>query len=59
MNVAYHFKTERAVYHEQYEIIDFPNVNHIIDSDDKDGLFSLPLTSTVIGPFASFKICFE
>ena len=30
MNGAYHFKTERTVYHEQYKIIDFPNVNHTI-----------------------------
>ena len=28
---TYHLKTERAVYHEQYEISDFSNVNHTVE----------------------------
>ena len=26
---TYHFKTERTIQHEQYEISDFPNVNEV------------------------------
>lgn len=29
--IRYHFKTERAIYHEQYEIGDFSNVNHTVE----------------------------
>ena len=35
MNDTYHlihFKTERNAYHEQYEISDFPNLNHTMQS---------------------------
>lgn len=28
---TYHLKTERTVYHEQYEIGDFSNVNHTVE----------------------------
>ena len=60
MNDAYHFKTERTVYHEQYNISDFSNVNHTTSIEvvafDKSVWFFLPLT-TVIGIQNLFAWC--
>ena len=43
---TYHFKTERTIQHEQYEISDFPNVNEVgLDKSIMVGDLNLPFRS--------------
>ena len=43
---TYHFKTERTIHHEQYEISDFPNVNEVgLDKSIMVGDLNLPFRS--------------